>query len=166
MRFERIPDFPGYSVSDEGQVRNDYTDRVLALTVNRGGVVQVGLMRGGKQYKRSVALLVAKAFLDPPVPETFDTPIHLDGDHLNNHIDNLMWRPRWFAIKYQQQHNNYRGRPANSHRLIEINTKTKFKNSWEVATRFGLLENELIMSMVNRTYVWPTYQQFRVLNGE
>lgn len=166
MKYEAIPDFPAYMVSDEGTVMNKYTERVLALTVNRSNVVQVGLMRDGKQHKRGVALLVARAFLDPPVPETFDTPIHLDGDYLNNHVDNLMWRPRWFAIKYQMQHNTYSGFPANPHKLIEINTKMKFKNSWEATTRFGLLEMDLIMSMSNRTYVWPTYQQFRVLNGD
>ena len=59
-------------------------------------------MRDGEQRHRSVPLLVAKAFIPQP-PGPFDTPINLDGDRHNNHIHNLAWRPRWFAIKYNQQ---------------------------------------------------------------
>ena len=65
-------------------------------------MVFVGLFRDQEQYKRSVALLVAKAFLKQP-SEFFDTPINLNGDRLDNQVINLMWRPRWFAIKYNRQ---------------------------------------------------------------
>lgn len=162
MEFKPIDEFPGYSVSNFGRVRNDNTDRIMTLTINQHGIVQVGLVRGGMQFKRSVALLVARAFLDPPHPDTFDTPIHLDGDKFNNHIDNLMWRPRWFAIRYQRQFSSKRD-IAIDRPIREVHTKQRFKNSWEAATMFGLLDREILSSIVNRTYVWPTYQQFRVI---
>ena len=60
MRQAVIPEFPLYSITDEGQVINNDTGRVLALSVNRNGVVQVGLMKYGRQYKRGVALLARK----------------------------------------------------------------------------------------------------------
>ncbi len=96
-----IEAFPGYSVSDHGRIRADKSGRILQLNLNQYGLVQVGLMREGVQYHRSVPLLVARAFLEPPF-EPFDTPINLDGDRHNNHVDNLVWRPRWFAIRYNQ----------------------------------------------------------------
>ena len=163
MDFQVIDDFPTYSVNSLGQIRNDDTDRIMALTMNQHGVVQVGLMRHGVQHKRSVALLVAKAFLDPPALEAFDTPIHLDGDRFNNRVDNLMWRPRWFAIKYQQQFVDFHG-PLIPNKMIEIKTKAKVKNSWHAATKFGLLDEEIYQAAVNRTYVWPTYQYFRIID--
>jgi len=94
--------FPDYSVSDHGRIRADRSGRLLSLNLNQYGLLQVGLMKGGRQYHRSVPLLVARAFL-PEVRGPFDTPINLDGDRQNNHIDNLVWRPRWFAVKYNQQ---------------------------------------------------------------
>lgn len=162
MDLRVIEDFPDYSISEDGLVVNNHTGRQLSLTINQRGLVQVGLVKHGRQCKRSVSLLVAKTFLDPPALEAFNTPIHLDGDRLNNRIDNLMWRPRWFAVKYQQQFERWRG-PKVPQRIIEINTKMKFKSSWHAAKQFGLLDQDIADAIEHRTYVWPTYQQFRIL---
>lgn len=157
-----LEEFPGYCISDSGVVCNSDTGRTLALQRNQRGIINVGLVFNGVQYKRSVALLVAQTFLDPPHPETFDTPIHLDGDYSNCRIENLMWRPRWFAILYHRQ---FRGRraPALPGRIQERRTGVIFKNSWEAATQFGLIDREIKQTALARTYVWPTYQEFRIM---
>src|SRR5262245_2607454 len=93
-----IEDFPDYSVSNQGRIRSDRFDRVLAVSLTQYGLVQVGLRRGHTQHNRSVPLLVAKAFV-PEVPGPFDTPINLNGDREDNRAANLKWRPRWFAIR-------------------------------------------------------------------
>ncbi len=160
MEWKEIPEFPGYSISDEGHVRNDDTGRILVLTQNQHGVSQVGIMCEGTQYKRGVALLVASAFLHRPRSEAFDTPINLDGDRRNNHLSNLMWRPRWFAIKYHRQfHNDKRGFRDP---VVDAHTMEWFPSSWEAAIKFGLLDREIMLATLNRTYVWPTYQEFRL----
>lgn len=156
-----IEHFPGYSVSDHGRIRADKSERILVLSKNQYGLLQVGLMRDGVQYHRSVPLLVAKAFL-PPIAGPFDTPINLDGDRYNNHVDNLAWRPRWFAIKYNQQFKL----PSDQHimnPIIDLETKEVSQNSLEASKRYGLLEKDLVFAILNRTYVWPTYQEFGIL---
>jgi len=162
-RWRPIEDFPGYSVSDHGRIRTDRTGRILALNANQFGVLQVGLMRDGEQKHRSVPLLVAKAFIPTP-PGPFDTPINLDGDRFNNHIDNLVWRPRWFAIKYNQQFRHPYPNPILAP-IQDLRTGQVSENSIECAKRYGLLEDDLVLSILNRTYVWPTYQEFAVLNN-
>lgn len=151
-----------YSVSSHGRIRNDKSGRILVMTVNQHGVVQVGLVHHrGPQVKRSVALLVAKALLLEPEQSAFDTPIHLDGDRLNNHVHNLMWRPRWFAVRYHQQfRSDERGFAVP---VIEINSGETFRDSWAAATKYGLIDREIALASLNRTYVWPTYQMFEVL---
>jgi len=155
-----IADFPGYSVSNLGNVRTDKSGRILRLNANQFGVLQVGMMRDGTQYHRSVPLLVAKAFIPQPLGP-FDTPINLNGDRHNNEVDNLAWRPRWFAIKYNQQF-----RYSYPHHIpmpiIDLNTREISENSLDCAMRYGLLEEDLVMSILNRTYVFPTYQEFGV----
>lgn len=161
MDWEIIPEFPDYSVSAFGKVRNEITGRVLAMTQNQHGILHVGLMRDGRQHKRAVALLVARMFLPAPEPDTFDTPINLDGDRGHCVVDNLMWRPRWFAVRYHKQFfSNQRGfvKP-----IVEIHTGERFKTSWDAATKYGLLDREIMTATINRTYVWPTYQQFRLI---
>lgn len=158
-RWAKIPDFPDYSVSDEGWVRNDDTGRILVITLNSHGVAQVGLMRHGQQYKRGVARLVATAHLDPSAIDTFDTPINLDGDRTNNNVYNLMWRPRWFAVKYHRQFRSDQ-HPAIPEPLQERKTGYRYTDSWDAATKHGLLDLEIMLAVMNRTYVWPTYQEF------
>lgn len=160
-QWKSIEFFPGYSVSDHGRIRTDKSGRILALNENQFGVVQVGLMREGIQYHRSVPLLVAKAFL-PRDAAPFDTPINLDGDRHNNRVENLTWRPRWFAIKYNQQFRQPYENPIMT-RIVDLKTGDVSENSSHCAQRYGLLEQDLVLSILNRTYVWPTYQEFGIL---
>jgi len=163
MRWKPVPEFPGYSVSDHGIVRNDDADRLLTPTVNQHNVAQVGLMQGGVQYKRGVALLVSRLYLEPHPSEVFNTPINLNGDRLYNHVENLMWRPRWFAIKYHRQF--YADYPQGfGEPVVEVKTGEEFPTSWEAAITYGLLDREIMLATVNRTYVWPTFQRFRLLH--
>jgi len=148
-------------VSNFGNIRSNKSKRIMSVSPNQFGVVQVGLMREGVQYHRSVPLLVARAFL-PIKPGPFDTPINLDGDRNNNHVDNLVWRPRWFAVKYNRQfrypYEHHISRPLADMKTLEISP-----NSFECAKRYGLLEEEIVIAIHTRTYVWPTYQEFSVV---
>jgi hypothetical protein len=156
--------FPGYSVSSWGRIRSDKwieSGKILSLSPNQYGVMQVGMMRDGIQHHRSVPLLVAKAFL-PQEIGPFDTPINLNGDRTDNRVDNLAWRPRWFAIKYNQQFRHPYDRPIYAP-LVDLKTGEISPNSLECAKRYGLLEQDLVLSILNRTYVWPTYQEFGIV---
>ena len=73
----------------------------MALNMNQYGVVFVGLFNRG-QHKKGVARLVAQAFIERNFP-AYNTPINIDGDRWNNSVNNLAWRPRWFAVKYNRQ---------------------------------------------------------------
>jgi hypothetical protein len=158
-----IEDFPIYSVSNFGEVINNTNQRLLIPHANTRGTAMVGLYkeRGGVQFKRSIAVLVADAFLTTDKTRDFDTPIHLNGDRFNNAVYNLAWRPRWFAVKYMQQ---FRQGPQGFGRPIQdIKTEEIYQTSWDAATACGLLEREIVIAIMTRNYVWPTYQEFRVL---
>lgn len=162
MSWVVIEDFPGYSVNPLGQVRNNITSRILRQQHNQFGVVFVGLVdTDGYQRQRGVAKLVAHTFI-PQDLELFDTPINVDGDRWNNHVDNLMWRPRWFAIQYHMQFKQRYPYPVHSP-IREISSGDIYRNSWAVVLSFGLLEKELVTAMALRTYVWPTYQVFELV---
>lgn len=155
-----VKDFPGYSVNPLGQVRNDSTRRHLQTRVNQYGVAYVGLMKEWKQHIRSLPKLVATAFL--PVPnEIFDTPINLDGDRTNCHVDNLMWRPRWYAVYYANQFKDRYDNPIDAP-VLAVETRETFPDSFAAACRYGVLEREVVLSILNRTLAWPTYQQFEL----
>lgn len=163
--WREIEEFPGYSVSDHGRVRNNsFEGRVMGQSRNQQGLMKVGLYQDGQQHIRSVALLVAKAFLPEHNNPNFNTPINIDGDRSNNHVDNLMWRPRWFAIKYHQQFRDDRLK-GYIVPIEEMTTGERFKNSMDAATKYGILAQEIVIADINRTHVFPTYQMFRVIQN-
>jgi NUMOD4 motif len=162
MEWVEVEGFPGYSVNPLGEVRKDSTGRVLHTRLNQYGVPYVGLMRGWKQCIRSLPKLVATAFI-PRSNAIFDTPINLNGDRTDCRVDNLMWRPRWYAVYYANQFRDRYDNPINAP-VIEAETGEEFENSLSAACRFGLLEREVVLSILNRTLTWPTYQQFELLN--
>jgi hypothetical protein len=160
-RWLEIFEFPGYSISDQGRVRNDITGRIMVMVRNQAGVLMVGLVRDGVQYKRAIAKLVADRFLPHNTLETFDTPMHLDGDRDNCSVRNLVWRPRWYVLKYQQQFETYR-QPYIDRKIIDQATGDIYANSWEAAIANGLREFEVAKSVYEEAKAWPTYQQFRL----
>lgn len=162
--WRQIYEFPAYSVSNMGRVRNDDSGRVMALSRNQYGIINVGLVVGRKQYKRSVALLVADAFLPTWESEAFRTPIHLNGDKSDCRAENLMWRPRWFAAKYHRQFKT--GRIAVRKSIMDEKTGRVFRNSLAAAQAFGLLDDDIKFAIDRGETVWPTYQTFRVVRDK
>jgi len=156
-----IQGFPGYSVSDGGHVRNDESGQTMSMLVNQGGIVNVGLTKNRVQYKRSVALLVAHAFIKTARSFEFNTPINLDGDRFNNVVANLLWRPRWFAVQYVQQFK--REPPGFDVPIVDVVTGEQFKTSWDAAVQYGLLDVDIVLAITCKTWVWPTYQKFQLL---
>lgn len=162
-----VQGFPSYSVSSLGKVRSDIefkngnTGRIIRPSTNQHGVAYVGLMKNGCQLKRSVALMVAHAYILTARSHTFTTPINLDGDRLNNRVENLLWRPLWFARKYFGQFENPHARIPDP--IMEVKTHTVYENSWDAALTYGLLDAEIFEAILDKTYVWPTYQTFEVL---
>lgn len=149
-----VPEFPEYAVSNLGYVKNMLSDRMMTRSPVQYGMLTASFMRDGKQHRRSISTLVAQTFLPEPEAEHFNTPIHLDGDRGNCAADNLMWRPRSFAVNYHLER---------KHRVFEpwtrdirlVNTGEVFSNPQEPAAKYGLLQREIHQSLVNGTNVFP-----------
>ncbi len=157
-----VEGFPGYSVSNYGNVRNDRFDKELVISQNQSGLACVGMMLDGTQQHRSVPLMVLEAHGIKHVNTLFDTPINLDGDRMNNTLWNLMWRPRWYAVKYHRQFRVPYPYPVVS-RIIDLDTEVVYRNSMEAAVIHGLLEREVVESIYRRTVAWPTGQKFAIV---
>jgi hypothetical protein len=156
----RIEEFPDYSVNPLGQVRKESTGRPLVVRINQYGVPYVGMMWAGRQRIRSLPRLVATAFIPQP-NQIFDTPINLNGDRTDCRVENLVWRPRWYAVYYVNQFQDRYDNPINVP-IREVETGEEFPDSLSAGCRFGLLEREVVLSILNNTLAWPTYQQFEL----
>jgi len=78
-----------YSVSINGEVRNDATERILKPSKNNKGYYELNLCNNGKAKNHKVHRLVALAFIPLEVGKDFID--HRDGDRTNNSLENLRW---------------------------------------------------------------------------
>lgn len=93
--------FDHYYISSKGRVWNSKTKRLLKGDISNKGYLRVHLHNKNIQRKYSVHRLVALAFIvNPNCKKTVN---HIDGDKLNNHIENLEWLTLKENIKHAQK---------------------------------------------------------------
>lgn len=157
-RWEEIPDFPDYAVSDMGNIANIKTGMPRRTSINQQGIVKISLYQGRELFTRSVAPLVAEAFVEGETT-FFNTPIHLDGDRENCKAVNLMWRPRWFAVQYHRQFE-----VDTFHKMDvtieEVHSGRVYYSVKDACTDLGLLYNDVYRSYLNERPVPMTRQEF------
>lgn len=165
--FREIDGYPDYEINSDGVVRGGLRARVLTPSPNQQGLLSVALYGEGKQNRYLVSILVANAFLPEPEYDAFDTAIQLDGDRSNCNIDNLMWRPLWFARRY-----NYERRVEPFPNWTAPFELTQNGNVYyhprDCAIEYGLLEHDINDSLFNskqgRTkLVFPIWVGFRFI---
>lgn len=85
-----IQDFPNYSISNMGRVRNDITNKILKVNYNKRKKANFyNLLKNGKYYNIYVSKLLGMAFIDNP--NNYEIVSHIDKNSLNNDLSNLKW---------------------------------------------------------------------------
>lgn len=114
-----IEGYPGYQVSNYGQVRSHnkvtssarfskraWKDRIIKQKVSKDNCCRVSLWANGKENTVLVHRLVANEFCERNI-NTNLTVNHKDGNRLNNNAENLEWMSRGDNIRYGFEHNQY-----------------------------------------------------------
>jgi hypothetical protein len=92
-----INDFPNYSISNFGNIKNSITNKLMKLNL-KAGYYNVMLTNGKCKKNFKAHRLVALAFIDNP--ENKKTVNHKNKNKLDNSIENL----EWASMKEQAQH--------------------------------------------------------------
>lgn len=154
--WKSIPGFSNYEISTLGEVFNIREQRLMRTSRTPWGHVKITMVSDWDncRYTRSVAQMVAEAFVRPP--NVFcDRVVVLDGNLGNVASENLVWRPRWFAWKYAHQVRV----PQPTHFLnlsvLEITQKLEFQSVIEAGMTLGLLFTDIWRSTYTGYEVFP-----------
>lgn len=148
-----IFDFPNYEVSNKGNIRSkEYNDSLghlrsskkLKKQVNNCGYEYVILSSKEEKHKTlTVHRIVAKTFI--PNPEEKEDVNHIDGNKLNNNVNNLEWTTTQENIKKRYEigidGNNYKAveqRSLDGKELYNI-----FKSSYEAEKITGIARQHI-----------------------
>lgn len=161
--WRNILEFPLYDVSNHGRICNNRNERIMSISYTATGHSKITLTGyDGGRYTRSVALLVADAFVKPP-NILCDQIILLDGDFSNVRADNIAWRPGWFSWKYTRQLKV--DHPRHYYNLPVLNTEEdiEYPSIIDAGIAEGLLFDDIWKSTYQKIPVFPHGVVFEIL---
>ncbi len=121
----KIKDFEDYTIDKNGNVFSIRKDKYLKPYLDRkNGYLSVALYKDGTHKNYRVHRLVAETFI--PNPSNLPQVNHIDGNKLNNNVDNL----EWCTSKQNIQHAWKNGLNYISEKHRKVASKTQ-KERWE-----------------------------------
>lgn len=137
MEWATVARNSNYEVSDEGDVRNKNTGRVLTGGINNSGYRTVHINRN--ENPDFVHRLVAETFIPNPEPDVRKDVNHKDGNKMNNNVSNLEWVTRSENVKhaYDNGLNRPSGGGHNRRSVLVEETGETYSSQEECAKAIG-----------------------------
>lgn len=100
--WKRVTDFEDYySVSSDGKIYSHRRDKLLKPWLGTSGYWEVSFCVNGSVTRHSVHRVLATTFVDNP--DKAPQVNHIDGNKLNNTVDNL----EWVSVQENQLHSSH-----------------------------------------------------------
>lgn len=161
-RWKIIPEFPNYEISNLGRIYNTKEDLLMRASNTGHGNVKITLKaEDGQRYTRSVAQIVAEAFVEPP-KRICDHVVVLDGNLANVAADNLVWRPAWYAWKYIRQLKTDQPNHYVNLTVMNLTQAIEYDSVVEAGMVEGLLFDDIWRSTYTGAEIFPGDQCFEI----
>ena len=89
IKWKKIEEFPTYSISENGDIKNDKTGKLKKTHHDKYGYVCCRLYNNYRNRELKVHRLIAKAFIENPENKPYIN--HINGIKDDNRIENLEW---------------------------------------------------------------------------
>lgn len=161
--WKEIRHFPDYMISNFGAVYNKRTEREVMASANNFGTVRVNLVApDGSRHTRSVAVLVAEAFLRKPTRKCTQVMM-LDGNLSHVVSSNLAWRTVSYAYEYVRQLKLQQPINYLNLRVRDVTTGEEYGSIVEAGMTLGLLFKDIWRSTYTGAAIFPYGSIFEVV---
>lgn len=134
-RGEDLGDY--YEVSDTGEIRNSKTKYVRRKNINHEGYYFVSISLGSRENKRTIKIHIAVAdtFLDRKDEMVVN---HIDGNKLNNCVDNLEFCTQKENYHHAQKMNLLRYKCVNRKKIQSLADGAIYNSITEAANQYKI----------------------------
>ena len=159
-----VKDFYGlYQISNLGNVKSlgrkvaggkfIQREKMMKIKVEPNGYKSfTGVDWKGKRKTLYIHRLIAEAFVFNPNPNEFDVVNHIDGNKLNNSIDNLEWCTRAYNMKHAWNTGLMEGVSKTNKGQSNGNTKLTEDNVREIRRLYALDKKQYSYKKLAETY--------------
>lgn len=152
--WQTIKNYENYQISNTGKVRNKH-GKLLSERLSKLGYNRI-VIYGNKPKNKFVHRLVAECFI--PNPDNLPQVNHIDGNKLNNSIDNLEWVTRSGNQKHRYE---ILGKGLCNITLIKDGIIYEFKSIKEASKKLNLCAGALSRLNNNKRKKHKGYEIFR-----
>ena len=149
-----------YSVSSNGQVRNNTTDKILSQQIQNSGYYLVHLNFKGARKAMTIHRLVALAFIPNPDGKTMVD--HVDCNKLNNHISNLRWATPFENGQYAVANGLFKNAAVKAKaRMSIIGKEYAHQNTANLLAEVERRKKPVLQLSMNGDFIreWPSIKQ-------
>ena len=121
-----------YEVSNLGNIRNAKNHRIRKLNALQQGYYFVGVSLGNRNVKPCIKVhrAVAETFI--PNPKNLPVINHIDGNKLNNNVENLEWCTYLDNTKHAVETGLWKPFPSGFENVLSKLTKEQFEYIYKV----------------------------------
>lgn len=157
-----IKDYENYWIYDTGEVYNENTKQFLKGSIGEHGYRYYRLSKNNKKKMFYSHRLVAEAFLDNP--NNLPVVNHIDGNKLNNNLNNLEWVS--YTDNTKAWHDNQKiKRKATEYYTIDLDGETWKPYSNYLISNYGRVRHAIKNNLLKPSLICGYYKVRLSQNG-